>query len=286
MQQPLPTGQESRLPSPLGGPHRLFDGSFVIEFLQPAAELQATVLMRATYVGDHPSIELGKKHPQVPPMHVHFMQSESFIVEAGAIGTTTTYDLIDMIHTGTANYPQKTPRPGLSPPLPCRSGEGVTVIPPWTPHQFWPVPPSHPFWSTPEGKEHETSFPKGRQSDTSLLIWGHPRTHDNHPSGGLTSAFPPDLDAAWFVALLSLVDAVHGQRLSMSPGLGAVLMALQTASGASLILAPKAWWLGPLRWAIPWSAQVAFERARRLFGGRSVVWLVEDTIERQVVRRR
>jgi hypothetical protein len=104
--------------------------------------------------------------------------------------------------------------------------------------------------------------------------------------GGLSTAFPPDLDAAWFVALLSLVDAVHGQRLTMSPGLGAVLMALQTASGASLIIAPKAWWLGPLRWAIPWSAQVVFERARKLFRGKSVVQLVEEVIEREVVRRK
>jgi hypothetical protein len=64
MQQPLPTGQESRLPIPLGGPHQLFDGSFIIEFLQPAPELQATVLMRATYVGDHHTMKLGKQHPQ------------------------------------------------------------------------------------------------------------------------------------------------------------------------------------------------------------------------------
>ncbi|CEL11557.1 hypothetical protein ASPCAL14658 [Aspergillus calidoustus] len=284
--KPIPSGKEPRLSSPLGGPHRLFDDSFIIEFLQPAVELDATVLMRATYVGDHPSMQLGKKHPQVPPMHLHFMQSESFIVETGAIGTTTTYSLIDTIHTSSANYPQNKVPARLSPPLPVRSDQGVTEITPWTPHQFWPVSPSHPFWLTAEGKSQEASSPQGRRTDTNLLIWGHPRTHDNPPVGGLSTAFPPDLDAAWFVALLSLVDAVHGQRLTMSPGLGAVLMALQTASGASLIIAPKAWWLGPLRWAIPWSAQVVFERARKLFRGKSVVQLVEEVIEREVVRRK
>jgi hypothetical protein len=66
----IPTGKEPRLISPLGGPHRLFDDSFIIEFLQPAAELDATVLMRATYVGDHPSMQLGKKHPQVSKQHI------------------------------------------------------------------------------------------------------------------------------------------------------------------------------------------------------------------------
>jgi hypothetical protein len=148
------------------------------------------------------------------------------------------------------------------------------------------VSPDHHFWSTSEGKAYESSCPRGRNSDTILLIWGHPRTHNNPPTGGLTTAFPPDLDAAWFLALLALVDAVHGQRLSMGPGLGAILMAMQTASGASLLMAPTAWWLGPLRWAIPWSAQVAFEWGRRLFDRRSIVQVVEDTIEREVVRRK
>jgi hypothetical protein len=60
-----PTQKEPRLPSPLGRPHMLFDGSFINEFLQPGPELDASVLMRATYVGGHELAERGKDHPQV-----------------------------------------------------------------------------------------------------------------------------------------------------------------------------------------------------------------------------
>ena len=61
----LPTGNEPRLPSPLGGPHVLIEGSFRIEFLKPPEQLDASVLMKATYVGGHELMKLGKKHPQV-----------------------------------------------------------------------------------------------------------------------------------------------------------------------------------------------------------------------------
>ncbi|KKK26318.1 hypothetical protein ARAM_001572 [Aspergillus rambellii] len=286
MAQSLPSRKELRLPAPLGGPHKLFDGSFIIEFLQVPPGLDATVLMRATYVGGHDATKLGKAHPQTPPLHIHFHQAESFIVESGAIGTTTTYDVIDTIHTTTRAYPQKPPRPGLSPPLPSRTANGVTVIPPYTPHTFWPVSPDHPFWSTAQGRVYESQQPSGRNSDTTLLIWGHPKTRNDPAKGTLTTDFPPDMDAAFFLALLSLVDALHGQRLNMSPSLGATLMAMQTASGASLLVAPTAWWLGPLRWAIPWSGQVVMEWIRRVFDGKSPTQVVEETIEREVVRKR
>ncbi|KAL2826272.1 hypothetical protein BDW59DRAFT_145334 [Aspergillus cavernicola] len=280
-----PTQKEPRLPSPLGGPHKLFDGSFIIEFLQPSPELDASVLMRATYVGGHEATKLGKKHPQAPPIHIHFEQSESVIVEAGVVGTTTTYDAIDTIHTTAANHAQTVPRQGLSPPVPSRNADGVTEIPPWTPHNFWPVGPDHPFWSTTDGQQYETSLPNGRNSDTTILVWGHPRTSNGPSTGTLTTDFPPDMDPAFFLALLSLVDAVHGQRLTMSPSLGATLMALQTASGSALLLAPTVWWLGPLRWMVPYAVQVMMEWIRRLCGGKNVVQLVEDAIEREVVRR-
>ncbi|KAL3481325.1 hypothetical protein BJX99DRAFT_243668 [Aspergillus californicus] len=280
-----PTQKEARLPGPLGGPHKLFDGSFIIEFLQPSPELDASVLMRATYTGSHEATKLGKKHPQAPPLHIHFEQSESVIVEAGMVGLTTTYDAIDTVLTTTGSYPQSIPRPGLSPPLPSRSADGVTEIRPWTPHNFWPVAPDHPFWSTEAGQEYENSLPNGRTSDTTILVWGHPRTANGPPTGKLTTDFPPDMDAAFFLALLALVDAVHGQRMTMSPSLGATLMALQTASGSALLIAPTAWWLGPLRWMVPYSAQVVMEWIRRLFGGENVVRVIEDVIEREVVKR-
>ncbi|RAH79639.1 hypothetical protein BO86DRAFT_457685 [Aspergillus japonicus CBS 114.51] len=262
-----PTGKEPRLPAPLGGPHKMFDGSFVIEFLQVPADLDATVLMRATYFGAHALTKLGKQHPQAPPLHIHFYQAESFIVESGAAGTTTTYDVIDTIHTTEGAYPQTLSRGGRAPLLPAR------------------VSPDDPFWSTTEGQAYANTLPAGRHTDTTLLIWGHPKTHTGPPTGTFARDFPPDMDAAFFLGMLSLVDAVHGQRLAMSPGLGATLMATQTASGAAMIVAPKAWWLGPLRWAIPWYMQVLMEWTRKVFDRRSVVQLVEDAIAREVVRK-
>ncbi|KAL2869128.1 uncharacterized protein BJX67DRAFT_371079 [Aspergillus lucknowensis] len=234
-----PTQKATRLPSPLGGPHVLFDGSFILEFLEPSPELAR----------------------DAPPLHIHFTQVESFIIEAGAIGTTTTYDVIDTIHTITASHQQSAPRAGLSPPVPMRNDDdGVIPIPPWTPHNFWPVVPTHPFWSTAEG----------------------PRSW----SGGiLTTDFPPDMDAAFFLAILSLVDAISAKRISMSPSLVATLLSMQTESDSAKIMAPTACWLGPLRWWVPWKAQVAVESVRKLLGGRSAVKVVEDIIETEVVKR-
>jgi mannose-6-phosphate isomerase-like protein (cupin superfamily) len=68
----------------LSGPHTLFHASFTVAFLVPPPELSATVLLRATYVGEKQA--LGKKHPQSPPLHLHFDQSESFLVVQGAVG--------------------------------------------------------------------------------------------------------------------------------------------------------------------------------------------------------
>ncbi|KAL4907072.1 hypothetical protein BDW74DRAFT_150181 [Aspergillus multicolor] len=280
-----PTQKEPRLPSPLGGPHVLFDGSFILEFLQPAPELDASFLFRATYVGGHELIKRGKDHPQAPPLHVHFLQSESFIVEAGAVGTTSTYDALDTIHTVAEAHLQGVARPGLSPPVPSRAADGVTEIPPWLPHNFWPVAPDHPFWSTDQGRECEASLPKGRASDTTVMIWGHPKIGTGPPTGTLTSHFPPDMDAAFFLALLVSVDAIGSKRVVMTPAALAKLMSFQTASGTAMIMAPTAWWLGPLRWIIPWSGQRALEAVRKLCGGKRVVEVVEGIIENEVVKR-
>ncbi|UKZ52876.1 hypothetical protein TrVGV298_006663 [Trichoderma virens] len=283
-----PTGKEPPLPGLLGRPHSLFDNSFVIEFLQPPPELDASVLFRATYKGGHEATKLGKQHPQSPPLHIHFTQFESFFVEEGALGTTTTYSSIDTIHTATGNYMQASSEPGPMKidAVPARNVHGVTRIPPRTPHNFWPVSPDHSFWSTPEGQEYERSQPKGRSSNTVFLLWGHPRHTTVHSAGAkFPTSFPPDMDAAFFLALLGLVDAVHGQRLTMSPGLGATLMVMQTASESCLILLPKAWWLGSLRWRIPWTAQVMLESIRSIFDRRSPVQIVDDVIESQFVRR-
>ncbi|KAL3487937.1 hypothetical protein BJX62DRAFT_212689 [Aspergillus germanicus] len=280
-----PTTKEPRLPAPLGGPHVLFDGSFILEFLQPAPELNASVLMRATYKGGHELVKLGKKHPQAPPLHIHFAQSESFIVEAGAVGTTSTYDAIDTVHTTKASYHQTVPRQGLSPPVPVRDENGATAIPPWTPHNFWPVAPTHPFWSTPEGQEYESTLPNGRNSDTTTLIWGYPKISNGATTGTLVSDFPPDMDAAFFLALLGYVDAISSKRIAMTPSVFAKLFSIQTESETAMVMAPRASWLGPLRWWVPWTAQVSLERVRKLLGGGHPVKLVEDVIHNVVVKQ-
>ncbi|KAL2865872.1 uncharacterized protein BJX67DRAFT_357560 [Aspergillus lucknowensis] len=280
-----PSTKEPRLPAPLGGPHVLFEGSFILEFLQPAPELNASVLMRATYKGGHELVKLGKKHPQAPPLHVHFVQSESFIVEAGAVGTTSTYDAIDTVHTTQAAHHQTVPRRGLSPPVLTRDEHGATAIPPGTPHNFWPVAPTHPFWSTPEGQEYVSTLPNGRNSDTTVLIWGYPKISNGATIGTLVSDFPPDMDAAFFLALLGYVDAISSKRISMTPSVFAKLFSIQTVSETGMVMAPTAWWLGPLRWWVPWTAQVTLERVRKLLGGDHPVKLVEDVIHNVVVKR-
>ncbi|OCK73577.1 hypothetical protein K432DRAFT_438272 [Lepidopterella palustris CBS 459.81] len=118
----------------IAGPFHLYEGSFVIEFLRPHPSRQATVLMRATYLHDHPLCKTGKAHPQSPPLHLHFDQSESFQVLSGKVGTTSTYDAVDQIWTAE------------DPPH---------QITPWTPHNFWPCPESTEdttilVWAHPE----------------------------------------------------------------------------------------------------------------------------------------
>jgi hypothetical protein len=50
---------------------------------------------------------------------LHFDQSESFRVLTGAVGTTSTWDVVDRVWT---------------------KEDGDQEITPWTPHNFWPSP--------------------------------------------------------------------------------------------------------------------------------------------------
>ena len=147
------------------------------------------------------------------------------------------------------------------------------------------ISPEHPFWSTPEGRAQEDSSPKGRDSDAVALIWSYPKTNNKPPTGTLTTDFPPDMDAAFFLAVIAIVDAVQGQRVSMTPGLAATLMAMQTASDSALVVAPTAWWLGPLRRYVPYLTQLALESARKLFDKRGAVQVIEDIIDREIVKK-
>jgi hypothetical protein len=58
------------------------------------------VLIRATYVDPTISAinKTGTKHPQSPPLHIHFDQWESFLVTKGKICTISTYEARDAVH--------------------------------------------------------------------------------------------------------------------------------------------------------------------------------------------
>ncbi|KAL4767386.1 hypothetical protein BDW60DRAFT_211992 [Aspergillus nidulans var. acristatus] len=145
-----------------------------------------------------------------PQLHLHFAQFESSIVDRGAVGTSTTYEALDTVHTVSANSLQAAVRPGLSPAVPSRTADGSA--------------PDHPFWSTDDGRKYEASLPNGRHCDSTILVWGHPRSADGSLTSRLTLDFPPDIDAAFFLALLASVDAVASQRLAMTPATAAKMM--------------------------------------------------------------
>ncbi|KAM0814230.1 putative Cupin type-1 domain-containing protein [Seiridium cardinale] len=128
----------------VSGPFVLFNGSFEIEFLQPDPQRNASTLFKATYKHGHVLNQKGKSHPQSPPLHIHFTQTESFTVLSGCVGTTATPGngaigpAKDQLHIRetTARQPHD--------------------IEPWTPHTFWPVSDTDEdtvllLWATPEG---------------------------------------------------------------------------------------------------------------------------------------
>ncbi|KAL1601077.1 hypothetical protein SLS59_005746 [Nothophoma quercina] len=119
----------------VSGPHTLYNSSFILEFLEPPPFLDATVLMRCTYL--LPAMSQGKAHPQAPPLHLHFQQSETFLVTKGTVGTTTSYELTDRAWSK-----------GMEP----------FEIKPWTPHKFWPHPEAQEdtvlyLWAHPDVDE-------------------------------------------------------------------------------------------------------------------------------------
>jgi hypothetical protein len=119
----------------ISGPYTLFSSTFVLEFLSPPPSLSATVLMRCTYLLS--SMKAGKSHSQAPPLHLHFDQSETFLVTKGIIGTTTGWDVQDRAWTR-----ENTP----------------FEIEPWVPHKFWPHPDSEEdaviyVWAHPDVEE-------------------------------------------------------------------------------------------------------------------------------------
>lgn len=155
----------------LSGPQYTYNRSFKAEYFRPSPTRDASVLMRGTYVMSHPETKLGKKYAQVPPLHLHFEQAETFVVLQGKIGTTMGYEGVDTIwHRGNTKSP--------------------ITIKPWTPHTFWPVVPNE----AADGDETE---------DAVLLIWAHP----TKSSGDF--AYPPSMDHLFFSSLLGHMGNVH-----------------------------------------------------------------------------
>ncbi|CAG5158154.1 uncharacterized protein ALTATR162_LOCUS5011 [Alternaria atra] len=133
----------------ISGPHTLFNSSFIIEFLEPPPTLNATVLMRTIYLT--PANSKGKHHPQSPPLHLHFDQSETFYVAKGKVGTTLGWAAQDQAWT---------------------SEDGAFEIEPWVPHRFWPHPEAQEdsvlyVWAHPTG----TPDPMDRLFFENLLLY-------------------------------------------------------------------------------------------------------------------
>ena len=233
----LPTGNEAVI----SGPYTLFSGSFILEFLRPPPNLDASVLLKSTYKHDHPSMSLGKSHPQCPPFHLHFSQTESFIILSGRIGTTSTYACVDEVHTPTTTI----------------KADKAHIIPPYVPHKFWPVPPNNN-----EAKEYAGE-------DAVMLVWAHP-THEpisSSPASATASARSIDMDAIFFRMLLMLVDDLTSKKRSMDLSTLASLMASQVAVDSSSVWFPRCWWLGALRWWMPWQMQKTIAGLGRLILG-------------------
>ncbi|KAJ4352544.1 uncharacterized protein N0V89_007893 [Didymosphaeria variabile] len=130
-----PTIEELDAAKLIAGPFSQFNDSVIFEYLEPPASLNATVLIRATYVNPAVSAlnKTGTKHPQSPPLHIHFDQWESFLMAKGKICTTSTYEAKEATHS---------------------RGDAVHHIAPYMPHSF------HPCADATE--------------DSTMYMWAHP----------------------------------------------------------------------------------------------------------------
>ncbi|KAH8645504.1 hypothetical protein BX600DRAFT_534511 [Xylariales sp. PMI_506] len=108
---------------------------------------------------------------------------------------------------------------------------------PWTPHKFWPIPDV--------------------DEDTSMLLWATPE-----------GKFPPMMDDAFFVTLLSLLSDVSAGKVPLDLGL---ILLNQHESESTAVIFPGAWWLGPLRWFIPWALQATIAAIARWQGKKGLV---------------
>jgi len=95
-------------------------------------------------------------------------------------------------------------------------------ITPWMPHAFFPC-----------GDAEE---------DTVILVWAHPSDND----------MDDQMDHLFFQSLFGYVSDVHDKKEKMSI---LQIMLMQHRTATALVMFPRAWFLGPLRWWIPWKLQ-------------------------------
>ncbi|CAK1365067.1 hypothetical protein CB0940_08689 [Cercospora beticola] len=109
----------------LRGPFPFFDNTMIFELLD-VDESEATALMRITYKGNDPLLKKGRGHPLVPPLHLHFKQTETFNVIQGEMAIVTGWD-----EKETILRPDNTPK-DVEPMLPhtpyCYGGDVDTIV--------------------------------------------------------------------------------------------------------------------------------------------------------------
>jgi hypothetical protein len=182
----LPALDESTEPV-IAGPFHLFDGSFIIEFLQPAPWRSASVLMRGTYKMSHPLWrDHPERHPQLPPLHLvrlHPPLSRSHLTKI-PVQHFDQAETIQVLHgtlSFTLDYTQRT--------VHVLSG-ARTVIEPLTPHIVGPP----------------IADPADPDADVVILVWAHPDDRPGH------------MDMRFFLNLFMHVSDAHAGRSNLDLG--------------------------------------------------------------------
>ncbi|KAI5362528.1 putative rmlC-like cupin domain superfamily, rmlC-like jelly roll protein [Septoria linicola] len=194
----------------LRGPFPFFDNTMIFESLE-VDSAEATALLRITYTGNDPLLQKGRGHPLVPPLHLHFKQSETFKVIQGQMAAVVGYDEKEVIISSEDEKPYE--------------------IRPYTPH---------------------TPYCYGGDVDTIVLIRAHPAKDEDL------------LGALFFEHLFRHLDEAH--RARKAPDVVQV-MVMQHATDSALVMFPSAWFLGSLRWVIPWALQASVAKVASMFFG-------------------
>ncbi|KAF2103825.1 hypothetical protein NA57DRAFT_50692 [Rhizodiscina lignyota] len=109
----------------------------------------------------------------------------------------------------------------------------------------------HSIWPDPNATE-----------DSVLLMWAHP------------TDVPGPMDSLFFKNLFMYVADVDAGEVKMDL---LQIMLMQHVTQSAMVMLPSAWWLGPLRWWIPWQLQRIGAAIARLCGYKP--WMKRYTTE-------